>query len=121
MPVDYLEHPDAGLAELAVSGRVTEADFDAVAPRLAAFVEARGEPVRLLEIVSDFEGFDLALIRKGIAFDVKYLSRFSHCAVVTDSGWIGPFARLASPFISCQVRTFPLGEEAAARAWLATA
>ena len=116
----YKDDPAARMVEITVDGRVTEADFDEIAARLASFIADHG-PIRILEIVKSFDGFDLATIPKGVMFDIRHLKDFTHCAVVTDNGWIGPFTRAMSPFFSIDIRVFPLAEEAAARAWLKSA
>ena len=108
MSCEYKEHPEQALVELIVEGRVTEADFDAITGRLAEFIARHGK-IKVLEIVKSFDGVDLAAIPKGVMFDIRHLSDFSHCAVVTDSGWIGPFTRAMAPFFSVDIRVFPLG------------
>jgi len=42
MPVTYTEDPATRTVELAVSGHISRADFDALAPRIEAFAEAHG-------------------------------------------------------------------------------
>lgn len=120
MSVDYIEHPDDRTIEIVVDGKVTEAVFDAIAPQMEAFIAAHGR-VKLLEIIRELDGFELSMLGKGIKFDIQHLKSFSHCAVVSDKGWIGPLARAMSPFFDIEIRTFPPDEEAAARAWLRAA
>ena len=117
MTTTYQEYPQQKLVELHVDGKVTEADFDDVAARLEAFIARHGK-IKLIEIIENFDGFELAAASKGVRFDIEHLRDFSHCAVVTDSGWIGPFTRLLAPFFSIRIRTFRLAEIERARAWL---
>lgn len=117
MSCAYKEDRDRRLVELTVDGRVSEADFDEIAARLAAFIGDCGQ-VKILEVVKSFDGMDLAAIPKGVMFDIRHLKDFSHCAVVTDSGWIGPFTRAMAPFFSIDIRVFGLDQEDEAREWL---
>ena len=117
MPVTYSEDPATRSIELGVSGRVTQEDWDRVVPRFEAFMEAHGT-IRLIEIVESLEGFDRGLIWQGIRFDMKAIPRISHCAVVTDFGWMSPIVKAAGAVMPMQLRTFPLAEVEAARVWL---
>lgn len=117
MPVDYEDFPDTKTIELNVSGRVTQADWDTVAPRFEAFMTAHGT-IRLIEVIESLDGFDPGLIWQGIKFDMKAIPRISHCAVVTDIGWMSPIVRAAGAVMPMRLRTFPLSEAGAARAWL---
>lgn len=117
--IEYKEDPQAGLAEIVVQGKVTSEDFDRIAPQLESFIKKQGS-VKLLEEIRDFKGFELAVLGKGTKFDFKHLKDFSRCAVVTDKGWIGPFARIAGAFVSCEIRVFKSPEIDEARDWLTT-
>jgi hypothetical protein len=117
MTVDYSEDAGARSIELRVSGRVTQEDWDSVQPRFEAFMTAHGT-IRLLEIVESLEGIDPKLIWEGVRFDMKAIPRISRCAVVTDIGWMNPLVRTAGAMMPMRLRTFPLAELAAARAWL---
>ncbi|MBF9029532.1 hypothetical protein HKCCE3408_03910 [Rhodobacterales bacterium HKCCE3408] len=117
MPVTLTTDDATKIAELTVDGRVTEDDWQSVMPRFEAFLEQHGT-IRLLEIVLSFEGFDPGLIWKGTRFDMKAIPHISHCAFVSDIGWMSPLARAAGAVTPMQVRTFGTDEVAAARDWL---
>ncbi len=117
MSCDYKEYADLKTVEIVVDGRVSSADFDRIAPQIEAFIAVHGT-IRIIEIIHSLTGFDMASLIKGTRFDWAHLKDFSHCAVVTDSGWIGPFTRLLSPLFRVQIRTFSLADEARARDWL---
>ena len=104
--------------EFTVSGKVTEADFDALSKPLEDFVATHGK-IKLLEIIEDFQGFDPMMLWKGMKFDTKIIPHISHCAVVSDMGWISPLTKAAGAFMATKLRTFDLDELDAARAWLA--
>ncbi|WP_165855385.1 STAS/SEC14 domain-containing protein [Marinobacter sp. JSM 1782161] len=117
MATAYKEYPEYRLAEIHVEGRVSMEDFEDIAGRLEAFILHHGR-VRLMEVVRDFDGFDLSILKDAIRFDREHLKDFSHCAVVSDSGWIGPFARMIAPFLNMELRVFGIDQIEDARCWL---
>ncbi|HSH26638.1 MAG TPA: STAS/SEC14 domain-containing protein, partial [Wenzhouxiangella sp.] len=100
-----------------VEGRVTEQDFEQVAGRLEAFIEAHGK-IKVLEVLESFKGFDAAVLGKGVLFDLKHIKNISHCAVVSDSGWIGPLTRAVGAVVSCEIKVFGHDQIDQARTWL---
>lgn len=117
MGVIYKEHPEEKMVEIEVDGKVTSEDFDSIAPSVESFIAQHGK-IKLLEIIRDFSGFELSVLAKGIKFDVKHMKDFSHCAVVSESGWVGPFTRMAAPFFDIEIKNFSIDQEPAAREWL---
>ena len=117
MAIQYREDPAYRLAEIEVEGRVTNADFDEVAPRIQALIDSYGT-IRLLEVIRGLDGFEPSMTWKGIKFDMRNLRHISHVAVVSDFGWIGPLSKAAGAFMSTRIRTFDLQDLDAARAWL---
>ncbi|MDG5498728.1 STAS/SEC14 domain-containing protein [Marinobacter sp. BGYM27] len=118
MTAQYIEHPDIKTVEIVVDGKFTADDLNTMVPKMKAFIEQHGK-VKVLEIVRDFGGFDFAALKDGIKFDMEHLKDYSHCAVVSDSGWVGPVARVMSKFLDLEVRVFKASEEPDARAWIA--
>ncbi len=118
MPVTYNASDETKTVELTVSGKVTQSDWDAVAPQFEKFVEKNGT-IRLVEIIESFKGFDPSLLWEGIKLDFKVIPHISHCAVVSDISWISPISKAAGAVMSMQLRTFPLAQVDDARAWIA--
>ena len=118
MTTEYKENPVLSTVEIMVNGKVTETDYDQITTEMEAFIAQQPGKIKLIEIINDFRGFDWSILGKGIKFDMKHLKDFSHCAVVTDKGWIGPFSRLVGTVIECEIRVFKLDELDKARAWL---
>lgn len=117
MTTAYKEDPHHKIAELIVDGKVTQEDFNRIAGQLENFIEKHGH-IRLLEEIRKLDGFEASMVWDGIKFDMKHLKHISHCAVVSDIGWLSPFSKAAGAFISCKIRTFTLDELDEARAWL---
>ncbi len=120
MATSYRMIPETRTFEFTVSGKITSDDFDALAGPLEDFAEEHGK-IKLLEIVEDFQGFDPMMLWKGMKFDIKIIPHITHCAVVSDMGWISPLTKAAGAFMATKLRTFDLSELEAARAWLAEA
>ncbi len=120
MSVRYSEDPDAKAIEITVNGRVTRADWEEVAPRFEAFMNAHGT-IRLIEVVEELDGFDTGMIWDGIKFDFKAVPHISHCAVVTDIAWMSPLTRAVGAVMPMKMRVFPLAEVQEAREWLTAA
>lgn len=120
MATSYRMIPETKTFEFTVSGKVTTADFDALAGPMEDFVEEHGT-IKLLEIIEDFHGFDPTMLWKGMKFDLKILPHISHCAVVSDMGWLSPLTKAAGAFMATKLRTFDLADLDSARAWLAEA
>jgi hypothetical protein len=118
MTITLSEHPCEGFVEITVSGRVTEADMNAALPQLEAFIKSQGK-IRLVEVIAGFEGYDLAAVWPGVAFDYKHLGDITHAAVVCDKGWMGPVSRIVGAVLPVTVRTFSSHDRDAARAWAA--
>ena len=118
MTTSYRMIPETKTFEFTVSGKVTSEDFDALAGPLEDFVEEHGK-IKLLEIIENFQGFDPMMLWKGMKFDVKIIPHITHCAVVSDMGWISPLTKAAGAFMATKLRTFDLAQLDAARVWLA--
>jgi len=117
MTTTYKEFHAEKIVELYVEGKVTQEDFDRIAGQLHQFIETHGK-IKLLEVVRNFEGFDPSMLWDGIKFDMKHIPNISHCAVVSDIGWLSPLAKAAGGFISTKLRTFSLNQLEEAKQWL---
>jgi hypothetical protein len=115
--LSYKEYDNAQAVEIVLDGRVSTAEFDALAVKLEAFIKRHGR-VRVLEIVENFEGMDAAALWHDIKFSLRHLDDFSRVAIVCNPHTHHLWSSLASPLISCEVEHFAPGEEAAARDWL---
>ncbi|MCT8158484.1 STAS/SEC14 domain-containing protein [Pseudoruegeria sp. SHC-113] len=119
MALDYKEFPTEGIVEIRVDGKVTREEYHHAVNQLESFIFDHGT-VRLVEIVEDFEGFDSKMFWDGLKFDMKYIPSITHCAVVSDIGWIAPLSKAAGALLSTKLRTFGMAELEDARAWVRT-
>lgn len=120
MSVRYSEDPGNKLIEITVNGRVTRADWEEIVPKFEAFMNEH-ETIRLIEVVEELSGFDASMIWDGIKFDFKAVPHISHCAVVTDIGWMSPLTRTVGAVMPMKMRVFPLAEVQDARDWILSA
>lgn len=118
MTLSYIEHPKTKTVEIQVDGEITREEFDTVIIDMDRFIQDHGA-VKLLETVATFNvGLDMHMLWEGMKFDMKNIRHISHCAVVSDIGWISPMSKAAGAFMSTKLRTFKMNEIEAARAWL---
>ncbi|MCF6316464.1 MAG: STAS/SEC14 domain-containing protein [Marinosulfonomonas sp.] len=118
MTLSYIEYPDTKTVEIHVDGKVAREEFDSTLAKMDLFIQNNGT-IKLLESVTTFKvGMDMHMLWEGMKFDLKNIRHISHCAVVSDIGWISPMSKAAGAFMSTKLRTFNMDEIDAARAWL---
>lgn len=116
MSCTYTEDPNLPVAELRVTGRVTQDDMNAILPKLEAFIARHGK-IRIVEVIETFEGFDPMTMMDGMRFDIAHLTDVTHAAVVSDIGWIGMVTRAAAMMMPVTVRMFEMDQIEKARDW----
>jgi len=99
--LSYKEMDNLAAVEIVISDRVSTEEFDATAKKLEAFIARHGR-VRVLEIIKDFEGMDVAAFWHDLKFSLRHLNDFSRCAIVTDAKWLALWSAIVAPFIECR-------------------
>jgi hypothetical protein len=74
--------------------------------------------VKVLEILRNMGWIDPSIWWKDTVWGLTHIRDFGRCAVVTDKGWVGPFAKAIGALMPAEVRVFPLDQVDAARGWL---
>jgi SpoIIAA-like len=115
--IEYREDASSNLVEIVVDGRVSKAEFDAIAARLEAAIARHGK-LRVLEEVKSLGGIEPAAFFADLRFGLRHLNDFSRCAVVSDKRWIELFAEGVGKLVACEIRHFAPDQITAARAWL---
>ncbi|MEM9150912.1 MAG: STAS/SEC14 domain-containing protein [Cyanobacteria bacterium P01_F01_bin.3] len=118
--IEYKNNPNDNVVELAVEGKVTEAELESAVIQMTADIEKHGK-LRLLEEIRSFEGMDLMALWKDAQFGLKHVNDFTHVAVVADAEWIRTIATAAGNVLSAEVKGFSRSDVDAARNWLITA
>ncbi len=111
---------EAGVIEFVVEGGVTKAEYDAGVMAMESVIADKGG-LSALALVRSFSGMELAAWWKDIRWGVGHMGKVRRVAIVTDIGWIEAMTRASSVMVSAEVKTFPLAELEAARAWVRAA
>ena len=113
-----IEHDRDGYLVCRVSGRLTEADYQAAVPEIENELELQEGPLRLMIRLEDFRGWDIAALWQDLKFDARHGSDFGRIAVVGDSKLEAWGTTLSKPFFGSEMRYFGLDSQAVARDWL---
>ncbi|OJV33895.1 STAS/SEC14 domain-containing protein [Sphingomonas sp. 67-36] len=111
-----IEVAEDGLVELVVDGAISREDFDKVVSTLEGAFAKHGK-VNVVEVVRKFGAIAPQLWWRDLTWSFSHLGRFGRCAMVTDSGWIGPVARVMAAMLPIELKTFGADQLDAARAW----
>jgi hypothetical protein len=115
-----LHEKDGGtVLEVAVSGKLTHADYDHFVPAFERLVKEHGK-IRVLFRMTDFHGWEAAALWDDIKFDLKHFSDIERLAIVGDKRWEKGMATFCRPFTTAAIRYFDVADVGAARTWLAT-
>jgi SpoIIAA-like len=113
-----IEHDRDNYLVLRVSGELGKADYKAAVPELENELKLHAAPLRLMIVLEDFRGWDIAGLWQELKFDVKHANDFGRIAVLGESALEEWGTALSKPFFGSEVRYFDLRERATARAWL---
>lgn len=113
-----IEHDRDNYLVLRVSGELGRADYEAAVPELENELALRKGPLRLMVVLEDFRGWDIAGFWQELKFDAKHASDFGRIAVLGDSSLEEWGTALSKPFFGSELRYFDLEDRATARAWL---
>ncbi|ROO85441.1 SpoIIAA-like protein [Actinocorallia herbida] len=119
--LERLEGLPAGVYGVRAVGTLSREDYETVIVPVVEEARKEGRKLRVLsEVGPDFHGLTPGAMWEDLKVGSSALRLFEGCAIVTDTKWIRESTRLASFFMPCPVRVFPLGEREAAAAWLST-
>jgi len=113
-----IEHDRENYLVCRVSGRLTEADCHAAVPEIENELLLRDDPLRLMIVLEDFRGMDMAALWEDLKFDIRHGSDLGRIAVLGESKLEEWGTALSKPFFGSEVRYFDLKDRPAARAWL---
>jgi hypothetical protein len=112
----------ANVVAIEATGKVEAEDYrEVLDPAAAAAIEAHGK-VRLLYVLgAAFTGYSPAAMWEDTKLGLHDLSAWERIAVVTDHGALADAIRVFGWLIPGEVRTYPIGQLAEARAWVSEA
>ncbi len=110
---------DRGILILKPEGALRAEDFTALAGAVDPYVEQHGELKGLLLEAPSFPGWEnFAALLSHLRFVRDHHRRIRRIAVVSDSTLLGVAPKIASHFVSAEVRAFDAAIRAAALAWI---
>src|SRR3546814_5865857 len=92
------------------AGGRTEADYEAAVPELENALVLRDEPLRLMIVLEDFRGWDIAALWEDLKFDARHSGDFGRIAVLGESKLEEWGAALSKPFLGSEIRYFDINE-----------
>jgi SpoIIAA-like len=115
-----LQHERENLYRVEMSGLLRRAEFEQCEAALAEHMRRIG-PVKLLFILSDFEGWETHEAWNDLTFYVKHGGEIERIAIVADDKWRSQALVFAAAGLRrAPVEFFSHANLAGARAWLST-
>jgi hypothetical protein len=117
--IESILDPEQSILYVRPKSALEKSDFVKLAEKVDPYIEAHGGLRGLIIEVTSFPGWEsFAALIAHIRFVRDHHRRIERIAVVTDSP-IGNLAeRLASHFVSAQIRHFATAEVESAKAWI---
>ena len=110
---------EQGILVVKPEGALRAEDFTALAAAIDPYIEQNGELNGLMLEAPSFPGWEnFAALLSHLRFVRDHHRRIERIAVVTDSALLAVAPKIASHFVSAQLRTFDTASRAAALAWL---
>ena len=114
-------HLDAAdsIVYLRPKSALSEKDFDAIADAVDPHIEATGDLAGLIIETPQFPGWEsLGAMAAHFRFVRDHHKHIRKIGVVTDSALGNVAERLASHFVSAEIKQFPTGKVEAAKQWI---
>jgi hypothetical protein len=98
---------------LKVVGKLTHEDYQVFTPILDSALAAVDDPnVKMLVDLRDFDGWELRAAWDDLKLGLKHGQQFKRIALYGDLTWQETMARIASWFVSGEIKSFETVEEA---------
>ena len=118
--IDYDLDREHSILLVRPKGALAEADFARLASVVDPYIEATGGLAGLIIETPGFPGWDsLAAMVAHFRFVRDHHRHIRRIGLVTDSAMGDVAPRLASHFVSAEIRHFPAGSLEAAKQWIA--
>jgi len=110
---------ERGILTLKPKGPLQADDFRTLAAVVDPYIEQHGDLKGLLLDAPAFPGWDdFAALVSHFRFVRDHHRRIRRIAVVSDSAFLSVAPKIATHFVSAEIRTFDAADRAAALAWL---
>lgn len=110
---------ERGILIVRPSGALRAEDFSALAAAVDPFLAQRGTLKGLMIEAPSFPGWEnFAALLSHLRFVRDHHRRIGRIAVVSDSAFLAVAPKIASHFVSAEIRTFDATDRATALAWI---
>jgi hypothetical protein len=110
---------DRGILILKPNGALRAEDFNTLAAAVDPYIEQNGKLNGLMIEAPSFPGWEnFAALLSHLRFVRDHHRQIRRIAVVSENALLATLPKIASHFISAQVRTFAAKDRAAALAWI---
>ena len=117
--IQYELLQEKGILILKPEGTLQAEDFTALAGAVDPYIEQHGDLAGLMIEAPSFPGWEnFAALLSHLRFVHDHHRRIRRIAVVSDSTLLAVAPKIASHFVSAEVRTFDAADRAAALAWI---
>jgi len=117
MGIKLNELRDGKILEIAVSGKLTDQDYQGFIPQFDRLAKQHGK-IRVLFEMIEFHGWDAKAAWDDFKLGVKHHNDMERMAMVGEKKWHQWMAGFCKPFVTAEVRYFDKAEVAKARAWI---
>jgi hypothetical protein len=118
MTIKLNEENNGKVLVIHVSGKLTKAEYESLVPEFEKLLQQHGK-LSLLFDMTDFHGWEAAVMWEDTKFAVKHFADIERLAIVGEKKWQQGMAIFCKPFTKATVRYFDHADAAAALKWLA--
>ena len=108
---------DAKVLGLKVTGKATAETITQLVDHLES-VKASGQKARLYLDLSDYDGYELQVVKEKLAHISTFWNSIERCAYVVDKSWMSTAIGLIDAVTPMHLRAFSADQDAEARAWV---
>ncbi len=108
---------DANVIGLKVVGKANADTITELVERLEN-IKASGHKARMYLDLSEYEGFELSLVKEKLAHISTLWSSIERCAYVIDKSWMTTAIGLVDAVTPMHLKAFSSDQDAEARAWV---
>ena len=108
---------DSNVIGVRATGKTTANDITRLVERLES-VQASGHKARLYLDLTDYEGYELPVVKEKLAHMGTFWSSIERCAYVVDKAWMSTLIGLIDAVTPMHLRAFSTDQDAEARAWV---
>jgi hypothetical protein len=109
---------DNGMVWIRAGGALEAADYDRFVPQFERIASRDQDTVPMvIELASDFSGWDLSGIWRDLKFDARHKDSFGRIAFIGDSKWEEWGTKLSDLFFRAEMKFFAPSERDTAESW----